>query len=90
MQQDQYVTLDQFRALVDSGAVAEVVLEGVGVGFIIVAKLKNKTRAVLRALHTNTVREYRDPRRALAQLKSFGIVTVSVRFEKWEAGQMVV
>lgn len=87
MQQDQYVTLDQFRALVASGAVEGVALEGVGAAFIVVAKLKNKSRAVLRALHANTVREYRDPRRAFEQIKSFGIVEASVRFEKWDPSQ---
>ena len=87
---DQYVTLDQFRALVQSGAVKDICLEGMGAGFIVVANLKNKARAVLRALHANTVREYRDPRRAFEQLRALGIVEASVRFEKWEPGQKTI
>lgn len=87
MNQDQYVTLDQFRALVSSGAIKDVTLEGIGGAFIIVAQLSNKSRAILRALHKNTVREYRDPRRALEQLRSFGIVKAAVHFERWEPEQ---
>lgn len=82
MQQDQHVTLEQFRALVAAGAIGDVTLEGVGAAFIIVALMKNKTRAVLRALHAETVREYRDPRRALEQLKSMGIVKAAISFER--------
>ncbi len=87
---DQYVSLGEFRALVASGAISEVSLEGVGAAFIVVAHCKNQSRAVLRALHTNTVREYKDPRRALEQLKTMGIVKATIKYEKWDTGQATI
>ena len=71
------------RALVASCAVTNMSLEGMGAAFIIVAHMKNKGRAVLRALHKETVREYRDPRRALEQLKAMGVVKAAISFERW-------
>lgn len=79
------MTLGEMRTLVGAGSVASVTLEGIGQGFCIVANLKNKSRAVLKALHADTVREYKDPRRALEQLKSMGIVAASIEFARWDA-----
>lgn len=83
----QRVTIEQFRLLADSGAIKEVVLEGIGPAFGIVALLKNKGAVVLRAVNADTVRQYRDPRRALQQLKEMGIGEARIAFQGWDQTQ---
>jgi hypothetical protein len=78
----QNLTLEQFRATVQAGAVVSVELYAVGAAFKIQAETRNG-EAVLVDTRRKLPRIFGDPRKALALLRDLGIRKTTIDTEGW-------
>ena len=83
----QNLTLEQFRATVDSGGVTAVVLKAQGAAFAIQAETRRGV-AVLVDTRKKLPRLFGDLRKALALLREMGIRTAAVDAEAWQPDQV--
>jgi hypothetical protein len=79
----QNLTLEQFRATVESGGVIAVVLKAQGAAFAIQAETR-RGDAVLVDTRKKLPRLFGDLRKALALLREMGIRTAAVDAEAWQ------
>lgn len=79
--------LEQFRALVNSGGVLSVTLEGTGNQFAVTIETRrgNGTLVVANARHKP--RTFADPRRALVLLRDLGIREALIKTTGWTPEQ---
>lgn len=82
----QHYTLDQFRALTESGGIIAVTLRGDGGSFHIEAETL-RGDAVLVPQRSNHPRRFADPRRALALLQQIGISEARIDAHNWHPEQ---
>lgn len=78
----QYLTLDQFRATVDSGGVLSVTLRAQGPAFAVQAETR-RGDAILVDTRRKTPRLFVDPRKALKMLRELGIRKAELDAEQW-------
>jgi hypothetical protein len=83
----QNLTLEQFRATVESGGVMSVVLKAQGAAFAIQAETR-RGDAVLVDTRKKLPRLFGDLRKALALLREMGIRTAAVDAEAWQPDQV--
>lgn len=82
----QTLTLEQFRATVESGGVLSVALKAVGAAFAIQAKTRCGD-AVLVDTRRKQPRLFGDPRKALVLLRGIGIRKAALDAEAWQPEQ---
>ena len=82
----QTLTLEQFRATVESGGVTSVALKAVGAAFTIEAETR-RGDAVLVDTRRKQPRLFGDPRKALVLLREVGIRRATVDAEAWQPEQ---
>ncbi|HRH15812.1 MAG TPA: hypothetical protein PK225_15875 [Azonexus sp.] len=82
----QNMTLEQFRATVESGGILSVVLKAQGAAFAIQAETQ-RGDAVLVDTRRKLPRLFGDPRKALALLREMGIRKAAVDTEAWRPEQ---
>ena len=82
----QNMTLEQFRATVESGGILSVVLKAQGAAFAIQAETQCGD-AVLVDTRRKLPRLFGDPRKALALLREMGIRKAAVDTEAWRPEQ---
>lgn len=82
----QNLTLEQFRATVESGGIVSVVLKAQGAGFEIQAETR-RGDATLVDTRKKMPRLFGDPRKALALLREMGIWKAVVDTEAWQPEQ---
>jgi hypothetical protein len=83
----QHYTLDQFRALSESGGVIGVTLRGNGGSFYIEAETR-RGEAVLVPQRSKSPRRFPDPRKALALLRELGICEAKIDARDWRPEQL--
>lgn len=83
----QHYTLDQFRALSESGGVIGVTLRGSGGSFYIEAETP-RGEAVLVPQRSKSPRRFPDPRKALALLRELGICEARIDARDWKPEQL--
>lgn len=83
----QHYTLDQFRALSESGGVIGVTLRGNGGSFYIEAETR-RGDAVLVPMRGKNPRRFADPRRALSLLRDLGIREARIDARNWRPEQL--
>jgi len=82
----QNLTLEQFRATVESGGIVSVVLKAHGAGFEIQAETR-RGNATLVDTRKKMPRLFGDPRKALTLLREMGIWKAAVDTEAWQPEQ---
>lgn len=82
----QCYTLDQFRALTESGGIIGVTLRGEGGAFHIEAETL-RGEAILVPQRGNNPRRFTDPRRALTLLREIGIGEARIDARNWHPEQ---
>lgn len=82
----QTLTLEQFRATVDTGCILSVVLKAIGAGFAIQAETR-RGDVVLVDTRKKQPRVFGDPRRALALLREMGIRKAAIDAVDWRPEQ---
>jgi hypothetical protein len=83
----QHYTLDQFRALSESGGVVGVTLRGNGGSFYIEVETR-RGDAVLVPQRGKSPRRFPDPRRALTLLRDLGISEARIDARDWRPEQL--
>lgn len=83
----QHCTLDQFRALSESGGVVGVTLRANGGSFYIEAETR-RGGAVLVPQRGKNPRRFPDPRRALSLLREMGICEARIDARDWRPEQL--
>ena len=78
----QTMTLEQFRATVNAGAVLSVTLKAVGGAFVVNAETR-RGEVVLVTSRDRQPRRFADPRRALLLLRELGIHKTHLDAEGW-------
>lgn len=82
----QNLTLEQFRATVESGGIVSVVLKAHGGAFEIQAQTR-RGYAILVDTRKKLPRLFGDPRKALSLLREMGIWKAEVDTEAWQPDQ---
>ncbi len=82
----QTLTLEQFRATVDTGGILSVVLKAIGAGFAIYAETR-RGDVVLVDTRKKQPRVFGDPRRALSLLREMGIRKAAIDAVDWKPEQ---
>lgn len=82
----QNLTLEQFRATVESGGIVSVVLKAHGAAFEIQAETR-RGDAILVDTRKKQPRLFGDPRKALSLLREMGISKAAVDTEAWQPDQ---
>lgn len=85
----QHYTLDQLRALSESGGVIGVTLRGSGGSFYIEAETP-RGEAVLVPQRSKSPRRFPDPRKALALLRELGIREARIDARDWQPEQLAL
>lgn len=83
----QQLTLEQFRATVESGGVMAVTLKAQGAAFAVQAETRRGGDAVLVDSRRKQPRLFVDPRKAMLLLRDMGIRNAKLDTESWRPEQ---
>jgi hypothetical protein len=83
----QHLTLEQFRATVESGGVMAVTLKAQGAVFAVQAETRSGGDAVLVDTRRKQPRMFADPRKAMMLLRDLGIRDAKLDTQSWRPEQ---
>ena len=79
----QHMTLEQFRATNDAGAVLSVTLKADGAGFEMQIETRRGLAKLVKTRDKDDARRFIDPRKAMLLLRDIGIRELRIDGQKW-------
>lgn len=79
----QHLTLEQFRATQDAGAVLSVTLKAQGAGFEMQIETRRGLAVLVKTRDKDDTRRFLDPRKALLLLRDLGIREARIDGQQW-------